>query len=92
MTADENYSQPGAGPGAETDREEAQEVPGQQDSTPAAERPRRKRAWIRKPYPVVVWSLALVLVGVQALLELRGNPAILWVVENLGQDLSLIHI
>ena len=86
MTSDENYSHPGAGSGAETGREELQEVAEHQDSAPVDEGPRRKRAWIRKPWPVVVWSLALVLVGVQVLLELRGNAAILWAVENLGQD------
>ncbi len=86
MTSDENYSHPGAGSGAETGREELQEVAEHQDSEPVDEGPRRKRAWIRKPWPVVVWSLALVLVGVQVLLELRGNAAILWAVENLGQD------
>ena len=86
MTSDENYSQPGADPGVETGREEIQEVPEHPDTAPAGAGPRRKRAWVRKPYPVVVWSLALVLIGVQVLLELRGNDAILWAVENLGQD------
>lgn len=86
MTSDENYSQPGADPGVEPGSEEVQEVPEQPDTAPVGKRARRKRTWIRKPYPVVVWSLALVLIAVQALLELRGNDAILWAVENFGQD------
>ncbi len=86
MHSDDNYAHPGAGPGAEPGKEEIPEVPERQDLEPGGEGPRRKRAWIRKPYPVVVWSLALVLIGVQALLEFRGDAAILWTVENLGQD------
>ena len=65
MPSDENYAQPGADPGVETGREEIQEVPEDPDIVPVGERPRRKRAWIRKPYPVVVWSLALVLIEMQ---------------------------
>lgn len=86
MPSDEYYTQPEDDPGAETGNGEVQEASEGQGIAPGGEGPRRKRAWIRKPYPVVVWSLALVLIGVQVLLELRGSEAILWAVENLGQD------
>ena len=89
MSSDDLYAQDETDPGSSApceDGKETREVGDHRGATPRGTERRRKRPWICKPYPLVTWSLVLVLIAVQVTLELLGNQAAFWAVENLGQD------
>lgn len=85
MPSDDLNAQPEAGSGSSLPREDEGETREDNGLSRACE-PRRKRTWIRKPYPLATWSLALVLIGVQVLLELKSEEVVLQAVETFGQD------